>query len=366
MTRIYQSLLCIFLILSFTCQAFAGSEPDLASHPVYSKYQFGKEGKVVDLGTQPMAVPSGVVAEVMQHDKILKNALAARGWEFRNHGFLKGPDANFFFQRGDLDLVVAGDWPTITLAATHDIMVIGLVKQSFSALLAKNVQRIEQLKGKRIGVALGTTAHYGLLVALESAGLKETDVILVPVENTGMVEAMDQGRVDAFACWEPVPTNALRTHPELKVVQRFLNSSYLAVSKDFARNNPEITEQIVAAYIRALRWMRESDANLAQAVDWVLVAGEHLSGKPTGLSPQDMAKTTTDDLLKIAHSPAVPRHDLAKNGSIHRAFTFLKMQGKIPASTTWERIAASFSRTLLDKVLADPKKYQLLHFDYEK
>lgn len=346
--------------------AAAGSEPDLLSHPVYARYRFGREGKVADLGTQPLAVPAGVVGEVLLHDRILQKSLAARGWEFRNHAFLKGPDSNFFFQRGDLDFVVAGDWPTITLAATDEIMVVGLVKQSFSSLLAKKARRIEQLKGKRIGVALGTTAHYALLVALEGAGLKETDVTLVPEENALMVEALEQGRVDAFSCWEPTAANALRTHPELRVVQRFLNNSYLSVSRDFAQENPEVTELLVAAYIRALRWMRESDANLMQAVAWVLMAGEQLLGRPTGISPQDMARTTTNDLLKLAHSPGIPRQDLAKNGSIRRAFAFLQGQGKIPAGVTWARIAASFDRTLIDKVLADPKRYQLLQFDYEK
>lgn len=365
MTRIYPYLFCILLTLCAASPAFADNEANLANHPIYSKYQFGREGKVADLGTQPLAVPAGVVGEVMQHDRILKKELSERGWEFRNHSFLKGPDANFFFQRGDLDLAVAGDWPTITLATAQDIVVVGLVKQSYSSLLAKEALRVEQLKGKRIGVSLGSTAHYGLLVALDTVGLKETDVILVPLENDKMIEALEQGRVDAFSSWEPVTATALRTHPELKMVQRFLNNSYLYFSREFVRNNPEIAGLLVAAYIRELRWLRESEANLARAAGWTLTTGELLLGKPSGISLQDMARTTTNDLLKIAHSPGVPRQDLAKNGSIRRIFTFLQKQGKLPASASWEHIAASFDRTLLDKVLANPKKYQLLQFDYD-
>lgn len=364
MPRIFRLLLVV--VWCSVCPAFAGNEPDLAGHPIYSGYQFGRAGKVADLGTQPLAVPAGVVGEVMLHDRILKKALAARGWEFRNHGFLKGPDANFFFQRGDLDLAVAGDWPTITQAATDEIVVAGLVKQSFSSLIARDLSQVEQLKGKRIGVTFGTTAHYGVLVALNTVGLKEADVTLVPLENNEMIEALARGRVDAFASWEPISTNALRLHPEFKVVQRFLNNSYLYFTREFVHDNPEIAELLVAAYGRALRWMRQNDANLMRAVGWVLASGERLLGKPTGLSPQDVARTTSNDLLKIARSPAVPRQDLAENGSIHRAFSFLQGQGKIPAGVSWERIAASFDPALLNKVLADPKKYQLLQFDYEK
>lgn len=366
MPQMFQLLLCLFLTLCVASPSFAGNEPDLASHPIYAAYQFGREGKVMDFGTQPLAVPIGVISEVIQHDRILKKTLAERGWDFRSHGFLKGTDVNFFFQRGDLDLAVAGDWPTIAFAANHDILVVGLAKQGFSAIVSKNVSRLEDLKGKRVGVALGTTAHYGLLVALESVKLKETDVTLIPLENNEVGEALAQGRVDAFTAWEPIVSNTLRMHPEFKVMQRFLNNSYLYFSKDFLKTNPEVAELLVAAYVRALRWMRQNDANLMQAVGWNLASGERLLGKPTGLSPQDVARTTVDDILKIARSPSVPRQDLTENGSIRRIFAFLQKQGKIQADIPWEKIAASFDRTLLDKVLADPKKYQLFEYNYDK
>lgn len=366
MLRMLTFLLCLSLTLCVAFPAFAAGEPDFANHPVYATYQFGREGKVADFGTQPLAVPIGVISAAMQHDQILKKALAERGWDFRIHDFLKGPDINFFLQRGDLDLAAAGDWPTITFAASHNITVVGLAKQGFSAIVSKKFSRLEELKGKRISVALNTTAHYGLLVALKNVGLKETEVTLVPIENNEVGEALAKGRVDAFAAWEPVISNTLRTHPEFKVMQRFLNNSYLYFSRDFLKNNREIAELLIAAYIRALRWMRQDDANLIRAVEWNLAASEKLLGKPSELSVQDVAKTTTEDILKIAHSPVVPRQDLSNNGSIRRTFTFLQEQGKIPAKVPWEKIAASFDRTLIDKVLADPNKYQLLRFDYEK
>lgn len=366
MFRMFTFLLYLSLTLCAASSAFAASEADLASHPIYATYQFGREGKVADFGTQPLAVPIGVISAVMQHDQILKKALTDRGWEFRRHGFLKGSDTNFFFERGDLDLAVAGDWPTIAFAASHDIVVVGLAKQGFSAIVSKNLLRLKDLKGKRIGAAPGSTAHYGLLVALKNVGLKERDITLIPLENNEAGEALAQDRVDAFAAWEPIVSSTLRMHPEFKVVQRFLNNSYLYFSRDFLTANPEVAELLMAAYVRALRWMRQSDANLMQAVDWNLTFGERLLGKPSGISPQDVAKTTTEDMLKIVQSPAVPRQDLTENGSIHRIFTFLQKQGKIPADIPWKKITDSFDRALLDKVLSDPKKYRLLEYNYDK
>lgn len=365
MIKLHAAVLFVILALAATALA-ADDAPDYAKHPLYAKYQFGGQGaKVVNLATQPLAVPAGVVGAALSHDRLLHAALRERGWEFRHHSFLKGPDANFFFERGDLNVAVAGDWPTFTLASKTDLQVVGLVKQSFSSIISKEARRIEDLKGKRIASALGTTSHYALLVALDNAGLKESDITVVPLEVTEMPEALAQGRVEAFASWEPVSTNALRTHPDFSVVQRFLNNSYIYLATGLARNNPEIAELVVAAYARALRWMRDDRQNLKRAIDWTLQDAEQMLGKRPTLSPEDMARTTTDDLLKIAASPLVPKQDLAENGSVRRAITFLQGQGKISATVPWSKIEQSFDSALIERILADPARFKLLTFAYE-
>ena len=340
MLKIPTFLLCLFLALCAAAPVFAANEPDLANHPIYAKYQFGREGKVVDMGSPPLSAPMGVIGGVMQHDQILHKALAERGWELRIHDFLKGADGPFFFQRGDLDLAIIGDFPAIALAASYDILVTALAKQGFVSILGKNMSQMAQLRGKRIGVSKGTVAHYNLLIALEFFGLTESDVTPVFLEFSEMPEALAQGRVDAIVALEPYTSYTLKLHPEYKVTQRLLYQGYLCFSKKFVTDNPEIAELMVAAYIRALRWMRQSNANLMQAVGWDLAAGERLLGKPTGLSPQDMARITTEELLKIVQSPMVPRQDLAENGVIRRIYAFLQKQGKIPAGVSWEKVAA--------------------------
>ncbi|MBA4368043.1 MAG: hypothetical protein C0403_10460, partial [Desulfobacterium sp.] len=225
MNQTYTIILLVILTLfsAFTPAFGADGKPDY--DPLYSTYTFGsKEAKVLDLGTQPMAVPEGLIGAALSHDRLLRRALKERGWELRSHSFLKGLDSNFFFQRGDLDVALTGIWPTLTLASLYDIQVIGLAMQDFDSLITKGrLRQITDLKGKRIGAPSGSTAHHSLLVALETAGMKESDVTIIPIEVSEMSEALIQGRVDAFSSWEPFSANALRTHPEFSVVQRFLS-----------------------------------------------------------------------------------------------------------------------------------------------
>lgn len=359
------SLLALFL--GVCGLAFGAAEDqDYTTHPLYSTYQFsGKTAKVVDLGTQPLSVPSGVVGAALGHDRLLRRLLKEHGWNFISHSFMKGLDANFFFKRGEVDIVLAGDLPTISLAAQMDFQVIGLAQQGFSTIVCKGQRKITDLKGMRIGLPVGSSAHYALSVALENLNLSEASVTLVPMEVSEVSEALAKDKVDAFVSWEPTTANALKEHPEFSVMQRFLNNDYIYLSADLIHQNPEIADLVAAAYIRSLRWMRADRKNLMRAISWTIKDAGRMLGSPPAFSPDEMAKSTNDDLLKIAFSPIVPGKDLAENGSIRRAFAFLRNQGKIAADVPWEKIEKNFNQAFTEKILADPAKYRILTFDYD-
>lgn len=352
------------------CPAFAesgktGRSPDLAAHPLYSKYEFGKKENVIDFATQPLAAPVGVIAEVMQRDKILKKALSGKGAEVRFHPFLKGSDINYFLKRGDIDFAMAGDLPTIMLASGFDISIVGLAKQGASSLVSKKRLLPEEFRGKRIGYPEGSSAHYGLLIALASAGLKESDVKLVPMEINKLAGALARDEVDAFSAWEPTPSAALAKHKEFVVIQKFINSSYLFEGRTFAERYPEETSHIVASFVRALRWMKKDEKNLVRAAEWTMEAGKILQGGPQEASVEQIAAVTKTDILQITSNPVIPQSDFMQDGPMHKAFEFLKGQGKVPSSAVWEKVHNSLDRGVMDSVLSNPSKYRLNSFEYD-
>nr|WP_288974743.1 ABC transporter substrate-binding protein [uncultured Shuttleworthia sp.] len=68
---------------------------------------------------------------------------------------------------------------------------------------AHGINKKEDLKGKTIAVASGTSSEVILRAILESAGLKESDVNLVEMAVDGMTTAMVSDKVDACATWSP-------------------------------------------------------------------------------------------------------------------------------------------------------------------
>lgn len=93
-------------------------------------------------------------------------------------------------------------------------------------LRSRGINRLQDLKGKRVIVPARTSAGYFLVAMLESVGLTEADVTLVPFpRNANIIEAMDEmsnvvarNEADALAIWEPEPEDAIRQFGEDAVV----------------------------------------------------------------------------------------------------------------------------------------------------
>jgi NitT/TauT family transport system substrate-binding protein len=71
------------------------------------------------------------------------------------------------------------------------------------------IGKLADLRGKKIGVEVGFVSHLLLLKALESAGLKESDVTLVNIPTNETPNALASGAVDAISAWQPNSGKAL-------------------------------------------------------------------------------------------------------------------------------------------------------------
>lgn len=355
------------MLLSCTSQGQkdekAGS--DLSKHPVYKDYPFGKSDEVIDFATQPLAVPTGVVAELLQRDRVLAAELESQGLELRFHSFFSGTDINYFLKRGDLDVAVSGDMPTLQAAAEYDIIISAIVKQNFTCMVADDFLLLQDIKGKRIGCPLGTSAHYSLLKALDYVQLDEKDIIIKPMDIDRLPEALAKGEIDAFVAWEPVPTIALTRYPHFKIIYRNLSTSFLVFSKKLYERHPRAVYLINAALVRGMRWMCLSEENLLQAAQWSIAVADRFSGKKIQLSLPQMAQILVGGLLSITDSPLIPLSILRQGGNLEETFLFLKNLDKIPDHITWEKIYQTFDQQIIKTIISQPLQYKLDLFDYQ-
>jgi sulfonate transport system substrate-binding protein len=133
----------------------------------------------------------------------------------------EGPGgAGIVVSAGGIPLLVSGEADTATNAETQallrsatspNIRVVLTVAECYYRIVARRsagISRLSDLKGKKVGTALSTSAHYFLSKMARTAGLAEADVTAVAVPLPDMPAALKRGDVDAIAIWEPQAHNS--------------------------------------------------------------------------------------------------------------------------------------------------------------
>jgi len=112
---------------------------------------------------------------------------------------------------GAVDAGIAGDAPFMfAYASGAKIKVVQVYRAgsggASTAIIVPNgspIHSVADLRGRKIATGKGSIGHYLLLLALESAGLKPSDVTVVYLAPGDAKAALAQGSIDAWATWNP-------------------------------------------------------------------------------------------------------------------------------------------------------------------
>jgi NitT/TauT family transport system substrate-binding protein len=177
-------------------------------------------------------------------------------------------------------VVEMGRFPGIVIAVRRD--------------LAGRIKSPADFKGLKIGVtAPGSSTALTVQYALVKAGLKATDAPIIGIGGgASAVAAMVQGQVDVISHLDPVIakleadnliTTIIDTRTEAGTRALFGGSNPAAViysRQDFIEKNPETTQRIVNAIVKALKWLET--ATPEQVADTV-PPEYHLGDRPVYL-----------------------------------------------------------------------------------
>lgn len=320
--------------------------------------------KTVNFVYFPMAVPVAVLGETVKRDRVLQRALERAGCGIRFTTLPKGIEILPLVRNNEVDATIISDMPGIEATTIGDGLIAGTVKRSFSSVVARNQTLLGNLRRKKIGNVFGSTSHYALLQALAAANLTESDVSIVEMELTRMPDALAEGKIDAFAAWEPVPTAAMKKYPgRFAVIHRQVSLGFFLLSERLLRENPAAADAVSASLIRAVRWLKKGK-NLEKASSWALAGMTSFSGKPSPLSVFDIADITRSDLLEVPAAPMIAAAEKEGGGALSRAFDFLEAIGKLPPQASREKFLQRIRPDLLPRLLADRTRYRLNTFDY--
>lgn len=185
--------------------------------------------KTLLIGTATLAMTAGMgLAETiiignfgsptpMQVARANKAFDAATGWDIEWRTFGSGTEVIAAMASGDVTIAELGSSPLAIGASQGVDLQLFMIAQGLGtaeSLIAKEgsgIEKLEDLKGKKVAVPVGSTAHYSLMGGLAHVGIPESDVTIVNLPADQIAAAWDSGQVDAAFIWQPVQSQILQT-----------------------------------------------------------------------------------------------------------------------------------------------------------
>ncbi|WKL56739.1 ABC transporter substrate-binding protein [Asticcacaulis sp. ZE23SCel15] len=183
-----------------------------------------------------------------------------------------GPLINEGFAAKRIDFAGYGDFPAlIAKSGGVDIRAITSSGQGNNAYLivrkGLEAKSIEDLKGKSLAIHRGRPWELTLAKLLDSKGLKLTDFKIYNLNPQAAYSALAAGKVDAvFTLSEAILQEdkgagtiiwSTKSNPEWKM------RTGLFARTEFTTQNPELTQLVVNAYIKAAHWASQPENRAA-------------------------------------------------------------------------------------------------------
>jgi ABC-type nitrate/sulfonate/bicarbonate transport system substrate-binding protein len=186
--------------------------------------------------------------------------------------FASGSTAVDAFRAGQGHLVVAGDMPSLRLWKQGGI---GLCAQAnygeLSILVAKkSINKPADLRGKKVGVLVGSTSEYFTKLYLASGGVDYKEIDVINLRPAEMVTGLVRGDIDAFVIWQPFGWRAVEADSNAHIVTTrqpyFHEWKMVNTMPEYAKSH---AEEIVA-FLRGLdaagKWIPTNLDEAAQIV----------------------------------------------------------------------------------------------------
>ena len=186
------------------------------------------------------------------------------------------------------------------------------------AVVGRNVDTLDQLKGKKVGIARGSGGEVFWLAMIDKLKLSPADYTVVNVEAPEMVAALERGNIDAYAVWEPWVTRGLAAIKNTKVLRTqegiLEQGVYVYMNRGWIQKNPAPAEAFIRALVDATDLINHDRKRAAKDVS------DFLKNLDPATVEQLMAKLTfemelsdfTVNLFRLAEAQLKAQGKLAK------------------------------------------------------
>ncbi|MCM1217017.1 MAG: aliphatic sulfonate ABC transporter substrate-binding protein [Lachnospiraceae bacterium] len=247
----------------------------LASCGTNAKEETGSLNSVSHLNIAKQMVPGYIPLWIMQDKGWLEEALSEAGYDIQvtYTEFESGPPENEAFATGQQDIGVMGNVPAISgIAAGQKRDIIGIAyngEKTIGILVQNNsdITAISELKGKKIGIVIGSIGQDYLNAMLEDAGITMNDVELINLGVSELETALATGQVDAVAIWNPTMLKICADGTGVLLADGtgvYAGENVIVANREYTTQNPDIVRIFMEQYQRAVDELKSNFEGYAE------------------------------------------------------------------------------------------------------
>lgn len=189
--------------------------------------------------------------------------------------FTAGPQMLEALSVGSIDFAMTGDTPPIfAQAAGSNLVYVGAepAKPDNSAVLVRQdspLKNLSDLKGKKIALQKGSSAHYLAVRAVQQGGLQWSDITPVYLAPADARAAFERGSVDAWVIWDPYWAAVEKAlSPRVLVTSRGLvsNHTFYLASRTFADKHADTIHVLFEELTRSDSFVRQHHGDAVRIV----------------------------------------------------------------------------------------------------
>jgi sulfonate transport system substrate-binding protein len=168
---------------------------------------------------------------------------------------------------GKADFATVAETPVIfAVMQGEKISILATIQASKknNAILARKDKRILtplDLKGRNIGVTLGTTADFFMHAFLIEHGISRNDIKIVNLKPEEMPHALESGDVDAVSAFHPYLRQTQKNIGDRGIIfydeEIYTQTFNIVATQDFVNRNPDKIKKFLRALIRAEDFVRQ-------------------------------------------------------------------------------------------------------------
>ena len=210
------------------------------------------------------------------------------------------------------------------------------------ALVGRNIDSLDGLKGKKVGIARGSGGEVFWLAMLDKLKLNAADYTVVNVEAPEMVAALERGNIDAYAVWEPWVTRGLSAVKNTKVLRDqegiLEQGVYIYMNKGWIQKNPGPAEGFMKALIEATEVINGDRKRAAKDVSDFLKSLDPpmVEQLMTKLKFEMVFDDFTVSLFRLAEAPLKQQGKLTKPLDYNAFFYPDLMRKLLPAKVNYK------------------------------